>query len=342
MNIVNPSSAVKPVESATSQNYTREEKQHQLPLNKIVRATVAEGGQDRVLLELPNRRFAAETRVPLQTGQKIDLLVTSTHPRIELQLVENTLNERLASSLHLLGEKLNIVPLLQTLHDSQGMLSSNLSPAAKNILEFMLAPHEGNKSIINASKFSNLAQQLGLNLEKLLAERSEAGVSTLKSALLEVAGKLLNINGELADQVSKLLQHIELFQLLQIRLDQQGSYLFPLPLEFFDQGYLLTEKKQNNGENSEPTSMVSLHLSLKGLGDLRVDFLHDSHGLFIRFFCESKSKAEFISAFQEELTIVLDDMPLQSITFTDGAKNPAKLLLEKVVTDGNSVLNTRI
>ena len=65
-------------------------------------------------------------------------------------------------------------------------------------------------------------------------------------------------------------------------------------------------------------------------------------GLFIRFFCDSKSKAEFIAGFQEELTNALEDLQLQSVTFTEGAKDPAKSLLEKMVSDGNSVLNTRV
>jgi len=81
MNVINPSAAIVPI-NATADNFqSREERQYQLPLNQIVRATVSEGGFDRAMLEMANRRIPVETKVPLQTGQKLDLLVVTTQAR---------------------------------------------------------------------------------------------------------------------------------------------------------------------------------------------------------------------------------------------------------------------
>ena len=76
MSPVTPTAPINPASTVSAENHiSREERQQQLPIDKIVRATVAEGGQDKVMLELNHQRLQAETKLPLKTGQKLNLMV---------------------------------------------------------------------------------------------------------------------------------------------------------------------------------------------------------------------------------------------------------------------------
>ncbi len=104
MTIVNPISITSPAAQASNIPVaTSEERQVGLRLDQIVRATVVEGGLDRILLEMNQRHYQAQSELELQTGQKLTLQVLQTHPKLEFRVLPEQLNGRLSQLLPLLS-----------------------------------------------------------------------------------------------------------------------------------------------------------------------------------------------------------------------------------------------
>ncbi|BCR06590.1 hypothetical protein DESUT3_36590 [Desulfuromonas versatilis] len=343
--VISPVTAINPVASAVAENATREERQQDLRLHQIVRATVAEGGQDRITLELGPRRFQTETNLPLKSGQNLDLLVVETSPRLVLEVVKDPLGTRLGQALHLLGARGEGIGLLAQLKSaSGGELFGQLSPASRQVLELWLSLLENDGQVPGGERLQLLARQLGLDLEARLAagEGGEAA-ATLKTALLEATRLLEDHDAPLAEGLRQLVQGLELFQLSQVRLEQQGMFLVPLLLPFLERGYLLARKQAPpTPEEPEPPQVISLHLALQALGDLRIDLLQDAQGLHLRFVCDDPAKTEFVAGFGQELEAALEPFGLGGLSFAAGAESPAKALIKKLLPDGNGVLDTRV
>jgi len=92
------------------------------PLNlepyQIVRATVAEGGLEKVILNLQNYRLEAETKVPLRSGQNLSLQVLGTQPQIQLRILENPELNHLFRLLHSLDQNIKVLPLVEGIQTS--------------------------------------------------------------------------------------------------------------------------------------------------------------------------------------------------------------------------------
>lgn len=335
---INPA---KPVSALPDTQPPSEERHLQLPVDKIVKATVAEGGQDRVLLELGNRRFVAETRTPLQTGDKLNLLVTATTPRVELQIVQDPLRGRLGHSLYLLNNSWDIQAMAQQL--LQSTVADRMSPAARRA---MLAWTGVQNSLIEGNgglTLKNLAQMMGIDIEARLLAGKNASPETLKSALIEARTLAAPPQGSLAEEIGSRVQLLELFQLLQLKLEQQNTFILPLPLPFLEQGYLLAEKRNpESGEEGKAPLLVSLHLALEKMGNIQVDFLHDSNGLFVRFSSDSEKTTAFAAQHQEELREMLSDLPLRGISFAVGAESPARTIMKTMMAKGDSMFDARV
>jgi hypothetical protein len=345
MSPVTPTMPITPPPPVAAENHvSREERQQQLPVDKIVRATVAEGGQDRVLLELNQQRIQAETRLPLKTGQKLNLLVVATSPRIELQIIEDPLQQRLTHAMHILGEKWNLLPLAQLLETEGLPIIDVLSPRSHATLLSWATMRNHDIMSLDGTGLRHLLIDLGLDLEARLARGASREIEgPLKSALLE-ALQLEKTGSELPETAERLLQIIELFQFCQIKLTRQDIFFLPLPLPFLDQGFLIADQQKQRQVDAKkvPPFRLSLHLSLQTLGDLRIDLLQDPRGLFIRFVCDSQDKADFVAAYKDELARDINSVPLHDITFTAGAESPANALLTKMIPQGDSILDTRV
>ncbi len=343
MNTVTPQTAYTLTISATEITANQEERRRQLklPADKAVRAIVLEGGRNKIVLELDHRRFVAETRVPLQAGQKLNLQVVSVSPKLVLKIIEDPLRSRISQAIHLLNFQGDIFSTLQQLQEGHKSIFDGLSKGARQALQVWDSlPHDmlGDRS---RNKLWLLARQLGLDLESRLA-RGEKSAASLKSALLELAGKL-DSDGDMAERVGQLLQQLELYQLLQLRFSQNNIYILPLPFPFLEQGYMLTEKgKEEGGKGKDAPTKISLHLSLQKLGHLRIDFLHDSQGLHLRFACDSRKKADYLAGFQKELRKTLTAVVLQGVSYTADAEEPAKFLIKKLLSTGDTVLDARV
>lgn len=448
MTLIQPSPPVLPVSSTAALTVNREGREQELRPEQVVRASVVEGGQEKVLLDMGHQRIWAESRVPLRTGQTLDLQVLQTVPQLQLRLLDTPLNERIGHALHLLSGKFDVLSLLTQLSQDRpaqlpgpqgsaepavttpvpgGSAAASPSPPAsatplptlvataappgtaaappaavataapattasgapgQPTLPGAMPPQAGEvpapyraalpepgrlpepplgplagllsqssretvqafKSVLSdpalvfdGAQLQQVLKHLGLHMEsRLAAGQGAEAAETLKSALLD-ARNLLQGGGVKSTQVEHLLQNLELHQLFNLRLAQEGAMLWPLPLAFLEQGYLVVEERpQQRGGEQEPPWQLALHLSLQALGDLRVEFLQDPQGLFLRFVCDSPEKCAFFSGFADELRQQITSVPLAGLSFSPGAEAPAKTLLRRVLGEGEGVLDARI
>jgi hypothetical protein len=333
MSVINPLASIIPVAPMSAWHPPREGREHDLRMHQIVRAAVAEGGQERVLLELGQRRFWAETGIPLKTGQALSLRVMALSPRLELKMVEDPVAESLGRLLHLIGETWELATVLRGLAAECGS-KQPLSAGFRTVLDRFLQLLETSPEALTGGNLREL-------LRKLAPGGEGADAATLREMLLASHQQLLGGNDERAQEVARLLQQLELSLLCQARLAQSGQTLFPLPLPFVENGYLIAEHGRTDQEG-DTHYLLSLHLSLSGLGDLRVDFLHEAAGLSLRFSCGSPETMAFLSGFHEELKTGLGEVPLRGVAFVAGAENPIQALIRRLLPGGESVLNTRV
>lgn len=190
--------------------------------------------------------------------------------------------------------------------------------------------------------------RLGLNMEHLLAgDKADEAMRTLKFALLELAQQdvLSADKGGAPDQLGQLL---ELYQLVRLRLANESLVFLPLPFSFLHQGYALVgddrsdrEFEATDEQDGRTNQTVALHLQLEGLGNLQIDIRRQEGRVALRFLAESAEKAKFIAGFRQELEQWLTSGNLESVQFLVGAREPIKVLLEKIMPGGAGMIDIR-
>ena len=347
MDTIAPLPSVLPVGSATSQGRERSHGQQLPATDKPLKAMVVEAmGNNRFVLEIGGNRLTASSDAPLSVGQVLQLQVTKTEPQIELRIVNTPLlNPFAGRSLTLLGKNIDLSPLFMAVAEMSPPPLQLLTPTSRNMLESFFSLQQqplGDKD--GGAVLKQLVENLGLNLEQLLAKgEKEAAVHTLKAALLEMAHSFGSAE-QLAKVTQKILATLELFQLTQIQTGSEAQMIFPLPLPFVEQGYL-TMERHDGGQNRDPAELLesrfSLHLTMSELGNLRIDFLHNLEGLFIRFHADNQEKADFIAGFSEQLKTSITDAPLVGLSFTGDATDPISELIRHLVPQGSTMLDTK-
>lgn len=338
---------VQPVEQTTTvtdQNDRRRQQSH-LQAGRTYQGRVSGQTADgRFFIDIAGRRYLTKNGIPLQVGRTLDLLVVATSPRLELQIVADPLLRGIGRSVHLLNRQPDIPQILSLLLQQTGK-DDRLSAATRLVFEQFAAmgkivsEEHGNGRLLH-----ELINRLGLNLEQLLTEdRQEEAVHTLKNGLLE-SSRLLAPSEIPAGKINQLLQILDLFQLLQIRLAGESLLFVPLPLPFLDQGYLLVDDRsqtEQQDEEQEAGWTYSLHLKLRNLGNVRIELRQSGEKLWVRFFCEDGKRQQFLAGLRDELQKQMSPRRLESVIFGTGAGEPVPELLEKVVTEEIGVINTR-
>lgn len=205
MNIVPPASLPNVVVHAASQpaQLTREERQHDLLMHQMIRATVEEGGQEKALLKFGDRKLWVESRVALRAGDQLSLQVIETHPELKLRILDTGLLERLGRSLHMLGSRAELGKLLEAMAGEQ----KSLAPGRAEVLQTLLAGLRnpaGND--LPGSQLPLLSRQLGLALERqLLSGQGPEAAASLKNVLRESLALLGRQKSELSAQLQPLL-----------------------------------------------------------------------------------------------------------------------------------------
>lgn len=348
MTPINALTAITTIGSSTSNSGNRQQFQQQPRQGQFLTATVLETTDDnRVYLEISGRKILVKSdSVTLSSGAKLKLEVLATTPELELRIVSKNPEMFFGKTLTLLSKNLDISGLYQSLQSGSSPLLAVLSRSSQDGLNSFLSMQQAQlTSTESGENLKQLLNRLGLNLESVLADNSKRQdvTHTLKAALQEIRG-LLHAGSELAETTSKLLGTIELYQLSQLRLSNENLLIFPLPLPFLNHGYLLVDKDSNQGDKNElkPPSRFSLHLNLEPLGNIEISFLDTPEGLYIRFCCDTNEKSLFASSHQEELKQMISSTNILGLSFGEDAGNPAQELIQQLIPDGETMLDTKI
>lgn len=347
MNKINALSAIKAVGSATSDGRNKHPFQQQIRTGQTFEATVMESaGNKRFYLNILDNKILAQSEdVSLPMGKKIQLEVINTSPLLELKIVSNSLELFFGKTLTLLGKSLNIEGLFQSLTAPSSPLINQLSPSTQkglhNFNKTQQLPVEGQNG---GYQLKQLLDRLGLSLEVLLAGgQTSKATQSLKAALLEIA-TLMKDGIELAETTSRLLGTLELYQLAQLQLTTDNLNIFPLPLPFLDNGYLLVERNKDEQDSGEDNSSThySIHLSLKPIGNLEISFFQTLDGLYLTLSCESEDTKEFLQENHALLKDILLTTELLGVRFNTKAGDPTGDLIQKLVPRGETMLDTKI
>lgn len=263
------------------------------------------------------------------------------------------------ATARLLGQPEEAVPnaaLLQTLFQQlTTTLQDNVPLPATHPLRQLLAflgqmqgTSADSANQPSGPQLETIFNRLGMNLERLLASNNrEEAVQTLKFALLELSQQAATTEKSTI-QADQLTKTIELYQLLQIRLSGDAVLFQPLPFSFLQQGYLLVDADQtkdqgqdNDGKRSKTAPNVALHLQLEGLGNMEIDIRQDNDRIAVRFLTEDAERAHYMAGFRDELKQWLTAGSLESVQFLTGAKDPTKVLLEKLVHGVTGMIDAR-
>jgi len=324
-----------------------------LEIGQVLRATVIElPVRGQVMLAVGDSRVRAETNLPLQPGQTLSLRLLSNEPRLLFSLVDNaaSIPQLLGKNVAVADKTIAVTTLLSLLQQANPPILPRLSPESQqtlfNYLQWQQQAQldtQDNKGAI----LQQLVRRLGLNFERNLAEgKPEAAKNSLKTALLEIiqqSGQAEANKG--ATQAKSMLSAIEMFQLAQTQLAAGKEQIYPLPLPFFETGYLLVEEDGGHRQSGDEDAMVakfSLFLSLTDLGFLRIDFVKSQEGLALRLRADNQEKADFIASFADDLRSSISDTAVISLSFTGGAQDPIKELLYKVLPDNSGLLSATV
>ncbi len=348
MNTINALTAITPVGSSTSDSSQRQQNQSFGKPGQFLTATVLESAdKNQFYLDIQGQKILAKSdSVSLSPGAKLKLEVLATKPELELRIVSKNPEMFFGKTLTLLSKNLDISTLFQSLQTSPSPLFDKLSTLSQDGLKTFLSLQQEPLTTIDSGKnLKLLLDRLGLNLESVLARgnKNQQGAQTLKSALLEI-NSLLKSGSELAETTNRLLGTIELYQLANLRLSNDNLLVFPLPLPFLNHGYLLVERDSKQTPETKDTNpqRFSLHLNLEPIGNIEISFLHNSEGLYIRFLCETEEKSFFTSAQQDELKQAISSTDILGLSFGVGAGNPAQALIQQLIPDGETMLDTKV
>lgn len=346
MDTINPLTSIIPVGSSTSQQKGQQQEQQAPFQGQLLKALVLEAkGGNRFILDIGGNRQPVRSEAQLSPGHVLRLQVVKTEPTIELKIISNPLGALQGRSLTLLGKSIDLAGLFQNFQQQSPPPLETLSPPSRSVLENFFSVQQGGIEGKNGGIIlKQLVNNLGLNLEQLLARGDKGQAAhTLKAALLELAQTFKSANN-IAETTNKILTTLELFQLVRLQLGNENQLIIPLPLPFIEQGYLVVEQddkdctKKSTGEESR----FALHLTVSELGNLQIDFLQNREGLFIRFRADDPEKAAFIEQFSDELKESISDFPLINITFSSDAPDPIHDLVRQLVPNGNSMLDTTV
>lgn len=316
----------------------------------LMKATVIEARPDNsVLLQIGDNRLLAQSDTPLRPGQSLQLQLVSTSPQIELKIVNDTLQQFLGRPLTLAGNTIDIRELFSLLQQPKSLLEG-LTLHSRQTLETFYSLQQSaitQDKVGSGGILKQLVDQLGLGFERLLSEGNGAkGGMTLKAVLLELLASF-KADKNIRDSASRSLATLEFFQLAQLHSEGPQQFIFPLPLPFLQQGFLLVEKREDDDGSSSggydnQEYRFSLFLKMRELGNLRIDFFHSQDGLLIRFHADSEEKANFIAGYSDDLKMALSDSPLLGISFGTEAPDPAMELIRRIVPEGRSIFDTTV
>lgn len=313
--------------------------------NFTVKATVLENaGNDKSLVRIGSETYTVTGQISAKPGESLVLQLQSLKPTMiffqannegvvnknNLPLLLNTEPQTLPALVKALQLPLvNGFDLLQpfqqkVLHNLQNLQPAQLQqPGAGKLLKTSM-------------------EQLGLRSEAMVAQgKGQDAAAQLKSVLAMIVNTFRE-QEQISSSARHILATIENSQLVQTSLQPENGLLFPLPFSFLEKGYLLVdqEKKKDAEDEIQEKFSCTLHLTLEGLGNVRVRCVQDMESVRIAFYLESQETAEFVSTFQNELKEKISSAPLLSLSFAGGAESPGSALLQRILPAKQPMLDT--
>lgn len=329
--------------TSTTSHCKQESQSLNLRPYQIVRATVLEGGMNTVELELGRLRLNAQTQIPLKGGQKLHLLVQNTSPNIELKILNEALLENIFQRIQYIGKEFDLASFLSQIRSNDESAVSIESFFSSSNLLSLFSKLTKNQDQITGKFLSSLSRLLGLKTEALLAEgQVEENLTNLKTSLMKI---VLQEDGNptLQTKSKALIQHLELFQLCQVKLYQDNILFLPLPFSFLQQGFALLEKQSGeSGGKEQESCRVSIHLQLKTLGNLEIRLLYQDSKIFIRILCQNQEIVDIMKKAKEEFKSTVTTIKIENLTIGLGAQDPEKVLTEKIVPDSDHFFEAKV
>jgi len=186
------------------------DKQQQAPFSRgqILQGLVTGKTNDQFILDVKGQQFIADSKIPLQVGQRLDLQVTTLSPRITLQVLSEPLTQNIGKSLHLLPSEGQLLP--QASNIAAQLPANALSSSSEQTLELF------SSLATLGSKSTNLAEQPGGQLIQLLSNLfSSADVATRTKTFVQ----LQDVINQLAQSLPAKHPALPQVQLLQRELD---------------------------------------------------------------------------------------------------------------------------
>ncbi len=337
-------SPLNPLHSGSGQNPGQQ--QHNFSENGNFKAQVLQArGNNTYLLDFSGQQLVAESKTPLQTGQTLNLKITATQPQLEMRIVaDSSQNLFQGKPIILLGNTINLQSIFQTLQGIPPSLLHTLSEQTGKTLEtFFSLDHSNLLGNESGSFLKDVLDKLGISLEHLLSKGdTQSAKQTLKAALLELATVYKNA-GTVPESANTLLNTIEMYQLAQLSLEKDGVFIFPLPFSFLTKGYvLIDDPAQEKAKNKDDVNRhCSIVLNLKGLGNLRIEVLQATNGIYLRIVSPEKEKLAFIEQHAQPLLASIVQAKVKAIHYALEPVDPSLDLLKKVTARGNALINTQ-
>lgn len=315
--------------------------------NYTVKVTVTRQlGENRKEVRIGGGLYQLQGAIGAEAGESRMLLLQSLQPTP----VFFALNERggpdTTQPLLFTGNVQSLPALVRAL---QLPLSSGfdlLQPTQQQLLQNLEGLQPAQLQEPGAGKFlKNSLEQLGFRSETVTDQgKGQDSATRLKSVLAEIV-HIFRGQEEIGSAAGRLLATLESSQFVQASLQQENGILFPLLFSFLEKGYLLVDQeagRRKEEECGEGDSSCTLHLTVEGLGNIRVRCVQNEKSVRIAFFLDSQEKADFVAALGAELKERISSAPLLSLSFAVGAGSPVTALLQKVLLEDQSILNTRI
>jgi hypothetical protein len=312
---------------------------------QIVQATVTEGGLEKVVLNLKHHCLEAETKVPLRSGQNLNLQVLSTQPQIQLRILENPELNHLFRLLHSLDQNIKILPVIKEIQASYVHGFDHFSKQMQALLPALILLLQSNPEKLSGKNLSRLWDKLGLNLEALLSAGKKVEAKTNLKAMLLMHAMGIQKQGGTTESIENVLDLIRLYQLCRYRLAQENLLFLPLPFSFLEQGYLLAEKKRHQDQEDNDSDQfwkMTLYLKLSFLGNLQILLLFENLTLCLRILCDSKEKAEIISESLIRLQNHLSTVSIDSFSVGTGAEDPLQSLVQRLAPNGDHFMKAEV
>lgn len=172
---------------------------------QMVRAMVIESGLDGAVLEINRQCCFAPGEGALRVGQKLDLQVLQTQPRLEFRVLNDSLNDRLSQSLPLLTRAFDWSRLVGHLQLQPGQAS--LPPAIVNIynqLQQMLNPDAEELAGLKGSIATIVTQ-----LQQLSASGAESAGRMVSIAPVSLPQGQRPGSFELSQMITQLIKNLQ-------------------------------------------------------------------------------------------------------------------------------------